>query len=231
VYFYFLYNNITPYLYDGDFKGHCHQPYDSLKKVVPAFALNTFSHINKELQDKFKEHHHGKHDWEVVVSQSLEVSRWWETIYRVDASPPGIASHSVGVTEGVTTTDSETDSFGVALGLEAGVSLDGIGEKLTETISATTSYSHSVALTEQETITDTVGISGLTEETSVQWWQLVEKWYMWIEVTWIFGSSEPSSDYYGYPLTLIQRYPEYAMTKYPVDAPAIPAGLVSVKHK
>ncbi|BBO82361.1 hypothetical protein DSCO28_29270 [Desulfosarcina ovata subsp. sediminis] len=174
------------------------------------------------------EHHNGDHHWEVIVSQSLHVTRWWESIYQVVAEPPGVASQGVAVTEGITTTDSETDTFSVALGLEAGISVDDIGEKLTETITATTSYTHSVAFTEQKTTTNNVGLSGLTEEVTAQWWQMMEKWYMWTEVTWTFGQSDPTTEYYGYPSTIIQRYPTYAMTKFPEDAPAEPSGLVLV---
>jgi len=228
VYFYFLYNNIQPYLNNGDFHGYCHQPYDSIEKVIPAFALNTFSHLDPDLQLKFTEHHNGDHHWEVVVSQSLHVTRWWESIYQVNLEPPGISSQQVAVTEGITTTDSETDTFSVSLGLEAGISVDDIGEKLTETISMTTSYTHSVALTEQKTTTEMVGLSGLTEEVTAEWWQLVEKWYMWTEISWFFGQTDVSKGIYGYPSTIIQRYHTYAMTKYPQDAPGDPSGLILV---
>lgn len=90
---------------------------------------------------------------------------YWDTIFNAIAQDSQV-QESVAFTVGVTTSDSETTSFGMTFGIEAPI-LPGIKAALSATFSQ--SETHSVAVSESQTITHTfTAVPG----TTLQVWQL-----------------------------------------------------------
>ena len=100
-----------------------------------------------------------------LVPGTVTFQCYWDTIFNAIAQDTQV-SKSVSYTTGVTTTDSETTTFGLSLGVEGG-GLDGIKAALGASFSE--SETHSVALSQSRTVTETyTAMPG----TTVQVWQL-----------------------------------------------------------
>ena len=100
-----------------------------------------------------------------LVPGTVTFQCYWDTIYTVVAQNTE-ATEAVTYTVGVTSTDSETTTFGLSFGVEGGA-LAGLKAALSASFS--TSETHSVALSESRSVTESYkALPG----TTLQVWQL-----------------------------------------------------------
>ena len=100
-----------------------------------------------------------------LVPATVTFQCYWDTIYNAVAQDTQV-TESVTYTSGVTTTESDTKTFGLTLGVEAGA-LEGIKAALGASFSV--SETHSVALSASRSVTQSyTALPG----TTLQVWQL-----------------------------------------------------------
>ena len=100
-----------------------------------------------------------------LVPGTVTLQCYWDTVYNVAAQDTQ-ASQTVTYAIGITSTDSETTTFGLTFGVEGGA-IAGLAAALSATFS--TSETHSVSLTKTNSIAETyTALPG----TTLQVWQL-----------------------------------------------------------
>lgn len=103
----------------------------------------------------------------VVVTASFQ----WQSVYNAETQKTPI-SQEVTYTTGVTTTNTETESFAATIGVSVTAGYGPISASLSASFTETTQQQHSVAFTEQNSIANTFG--PVPPNTTAQYWQLVE---------------------------------------------------------
>jgi hypothetical protein len=152
---------------------------------------------------------------------SITVYRWYESIFRTTTLPNTSQTYKIEVVTGNSSTQSETQTFGASIGVEAGVSIDGIGAKINATISETSESTQSVTVTDEKTVSYSFAAPDHKEQQSYDVWQLVEQYV--VTTTTTMSSKEvqgevPAGETQGGVLT--NRLPQYDVTGYPNDTEA-----------
>ena len=94
----------------------------------------------------------------------------WTAVYQAEAqSNP--ASQDVAVTTGVTSSQSQQESFASTIGFETGFDFDGISAKLNASFTETTGTETSISLENSTTTTNHYQVNA---ETTGQFWQLIQ---------------------------------------------------------
>jgi len=93
----------------------------------------------------------------------------WKQIFLLNNQGGGSASHEVQTKKGVTTTDSETKSFGEKVGVSVTAGFGPVSATMSAEFSANQSTTHSISFTEEQTITTNFNIEA---NSFVQIWQL-----------------------------------------------------------
>ncbi|MCB1567178.1 MAG: hypothetical protein KDI78_16480 [Xanthomonadales bacterium] len=104
---------------------------------------------------------------------------YWQVIGQSTVPPGSTETTTFQTSTGVTTTDSQTDTFAETIGVQVGADaifdvLGGISAQLSTSFTATQSYTHSIAVTETQTQSVAFALKPPTDEISVcyQVWQL-----------------------------------------------------------
>ncbi len=102
----------------------------------------------------------------------IQASYFWRCVFQGHVNPGATASRGISVTNGVSTTDTETNSFATTIGAEVSAGLEGIGAKLSSSFTYQHGSSHSITVSKQTTTTDTFSVTAHEEAITFQFWQL-----------------------------------------------------------
>ncbi|MGH9162677.1 MAG: hypothetical protein ACRD2X_22135 [Vicinamibacteraceae bacterium] len=104
----------------------------------------------------------------------LSVAQSWKNLYELTGERYVDTGRDVSVTTGVSATDSETETLGASLGVEAGADfLDLLTTKINLTLSYSESFTETFTVTEQVTTTDHFAINKPPQTMTCVWWQAV----------------------------------------------------------
>ncbi|WP_354687675.1 hypothetical protein [Cupriavidus necator] len=103
----------------------------------------------------------------------LTVNQAWNQLVEITGQPGLDTGYEVDVTTGISITDSETQTLGVSLGLEAGFDIGLLSAKVNLTLSYSESFTEELSITEQTTIAKKFDIDKPDVTTTGVWWQAV----------------------------------------------------------
>lgn len=102
-------------------------------------------------------------------SVKLFAKAQWKQIFQLNNQGRGGAKHEVSTKEGVTTSDSETKTFGAKVGISVTAGFGPVSATMSAEFSASQSNTHSIAFTQEKTVSNTFEVPA---DTYTQVWQL-----------------------------------------------------------
>lgn len=103
----------------------------------------------------------------------LTLTQAWQQLAEITGQPGVDTGYEVDVTTGISISDSETQTLGVSLGLQAGFNIGIFSAQVNLTLSYSESFTEELSITEQTTIAKKFEIDKPSVTTTGVWWQLV----------------------------------------------------------